>query len=376
MRLSLSCTRADGRSESYALTIRADANAPLPSPQRAFAPLGTLRPPLGQDALALSDRELVARGYPPRPDKVKAPGPYAKWLYIVSHAFTQVGSRKVGRPDVSFAPTLPLPPPRLRNSRSNGKSIFDYTTDTWSGAVVSDPNVRFYAIQDDWITPAVSVPTSIGHGEAAVWAGLDNGPSDLVQTGTDSEAFNFFYYDFPNFFVVDFTDYYAWIESLPDIAYAVPNMSVSPGDQLSVDIFLADQNGNTTFYNGDLTPSDDSVWFMVYNVTAGTSYWGTLPRPPQFSGATAEFILERPTDSDSGPSPLADFSVASAHDCWFADTWSGYKSLDYDGTPPYPFILDNLTMANGSDTLSSSLTYPNSGASGGGNEVWVWENYL
>jgi hypothetical protein len=376
MRLSLSCTRADGRSDTYALTIRAEANAPLPGSQRAFAPLGTFRPPLAQNALALSNRELVARGYPPRPDKVKAPGPYAKWLYIVSHAFTQVSSRKVGRHDVSFSPTLPLPP-RSSRARSNGKSIFDYNSGNWSGAVVSDPNVRFYAIQDDWLTPSVWVPTQIGYGAAAVWAGLDEGANDLVQTGTDSEAWNFFYYDFPVFTEVEFTNYWAWVESLPDIPYAVPNLIVSPGDELSVDIFLADQYGNTTFYNGDLTPSDDVVWFMVYNLTAGTSYWGTLPRPAQFSGATAEFVLERPGDYDTGtPSALADYGFAAAHDCWFADTWSGYTSLDYDGTPPYPFVLDNLTMVNGSDTLSSPFTYPNAGASGGGNELWIWRDYL
>ena len=37
---------------------------------------------------------------------------------------------------------------------------------------------------------------------------------------------------------------------------------------MSVDIFLADENGQTWFKDGDwggLTPADNSVWFMLYN---------------------------------------------------------------------------------------------------------------
>jgi len=88
--------------------------------------------------------------------------------------------------------------------------------------------------------------------------------------------------------------------------------------------------------------------------------------------------LERPCSYYTGvPFALADFGIVGAHDSYFADTWFGYSSLDYNGTPPYPFSLDNLTMFNGSSTLASSFTYANlSGAPGGGNELWVWQNYL
>ncbi|MDQ2857398.1 MAG: G1 family endopeptidase [Candidatus Eremiobacteraeota bacterium] len=330
--------------------------------------------PLGPSALTLSDRELVARGFPRRPDKIKAPGAYAKWTYIVSHTFTAVAPRKVRRGDVSFAPVSLVP--QRRAAASSAKSVFDYNSSIWSGAVVSNPQVRFYEIQDDWMTPSAGpVPPSIGYAAVAVWAGLDNAGNDLVQTGTDSESWDF-YDGFGT--EVTFTNYWAWIESLPDAPYALPNFPVSPGDSISVDIFLADQTGNTTLSGGDLTPSDDSVWFMIYNLTTGNSYWGTLPRPPAFSGSTAEFVLERPSSYDTGvPFALADFGVVGAHDCYFADTWFGFSSLDYNGSPPYPFSLDNLTMLDGSNTLTSSFTFANlSGQPGGGNELWVWQNYL
>jgi hypothetical protein len=57
-----------------------------------------------------------------------------------------------------------------------------------------------------------------------------------------------------------------WIESLPFAPWGVPNFPISPGDAISLDIFVADQNGTTWFQNGSwggLTPADDSVWFML-----------------------------------------------------------------------------------------------------------------
>jgi len=375
MKLTFDCTREDGSRATYTSAVRADSRAPLTDTRSTrLAVAGTARPPLGAGATTLSDKELVARGFPRRPDKLKAPGAYAKWTYIVSHMFTAVTPRKVRRPDVSFAPVSPLAP--RRPGRSSAKPVFDYNSSIWSGAVVSNPQVRFYQIQDDWLTPSAGpVPPSIGYAAVAVWAGLDNAGNDLVQTGTDSESWDF-YGAFGT--EITFTNYWAWIESLPDVPYGLPNFPVSPGDSISVDIFLADQYGNTTLSGGDLTPSDDSVWFMIYNLTTGNSYWGTLPRPPAFSGSTAEFVLERPSSYDTGvPFALANFGIVGAHDCYFADTWFGYSSLDYNGTPPYPFSLDNLTMFNGSNTLASSFTYANlSGAPGGGNELWVWQNYL
>ncbi|MGO9235077.1 MAG: hypothetical protein ACLP4V_13785 [Methylocella sp.] len=135
--------------------LRGDTNPPAEaSPNVDGAPPavhGTLRPPLDGDRLALSNQELVARGYPPRPDPDKAPSHYARWLRQVSRPVTRVDPRKVPHPGVTFArsqqtrqsspqlrsPTLPLPPPLVR-------PLFNSNWNTWSGAHLTNPDAQFF----------------------------------------------------------------------------------------------------------------------------------------------------------------------------------------------------------------------------------------
>jgi hypothetical protein len=244
----------------------------------------------------------------------------------------------------------------------------------WSGGYMTNPDVRYWDVQADWLIPTIQqdVPVNLGYAAAAEWIGLDNAGNDLVQSGSDSESYNI------QFFGEDwtFTNYSVWIESLPDAPYYLPNFPASPQDELSIAIFLADANGNTTFSNGDLTPSDDTVWFMIYNLTTNNSYWGTLPKPAAFSGSTVDFIIEAPNVNGSTTN-LADFGLAGMHNCWFADSWFGFSSLDYDGTDPSVGTLNDITMYNNGtgDTLASAYIYANFDTPGGGNILWVWQNY-
>ena len=61
----------------------------------------------------------------------------------------------------------------------------------------------------------------------------------------------------------------------------------------------------------------------------------------------------------------------------FADSWAGFSSLDYDGPDPSIGILSDITMVNFVDgnTLASAYVYPNYDTPGGGNILWVWQNY-
>ena len=389
VQLNLDCQGENGRLTRYPVEVRAGATArQLPNALQPEAQVpGTLRPALeGGDSLTLSNQELLKRGYPPRPDPAIDPGLYAHWLKIVSRPFTAVNPRMVSRPRFThnsptlplpppirrvpgqvFAPTLPLPPPRSKTS-------FDFNSGIWSGAMMTNPDVKFWQIQADWVLPAVqTVPDYIGYAAAGEWIGLDNAGNDLVQAGSDSES-----YSFPGLFGDwTFTNYSVWLESLPDSAYFLPNFPVSSGDEISVDIFLADENGNTTFYFGDLTPSDNSVWFMIYDLTTSQSFWGTLPKPDAFSGSSAEYIMERPFVNGS-TAALADYGIAGMHDCWFADSWFGFSSLDYDGSTPNVGIRNDVTMVNSDDgnTLSSAYIYPNFDTPGGGNILFVWQNYF
>jgi hypothetical protein len=366
----------------------------MPSAPQPFSPSGTLRQPLTGDPLALSNKELIARGYPPRPDSVKHPGRYARWYKRVSKPFTAVTPHKVEHPDVRFSksprliqppkldsPTLPLPPPVMR-------SMFNASWSTWSGASLTNPNLQFFWIEADWNVPAVFNVNDLPYSAVAKWIGLDNSATDLYQAGTDSEC-----WFIPFFGAWTITNYWMWIESLPFAPWGIPNFPVSPGDSVGVDIFVADQNGNTWFQdgeNGGLTPADDAVWFMIYNYSQNLSYWGTLATSSYsaggltstgFTGSSVEFIIERPSDLSSGsPFPLAPFGFTVMNNCWYGDALYGDRpfQLGADGTSPFD---GNLTYGNMLDNSTGNLlalpfSMPDPNSPGGYQIIWLWLNSL
>ncbi len=402
--LDLECTGEDGATTRHRIHVRGDARAPAQGAaeeQAGPGAHGSVRPALAGDLLALSNQELVARGYPPRPDPVSSPARYARWHRNVSRPFTIARPAKVAHPGVSFArpqprsaaaaqahlrpdlppkmfsPTLPLPPPMVR-------PMFNANWNSWSGAYLNNPHGQFFWIEADWSVPGVfSLPGSPIYSAAAEWVGLDNSGTDLYQAGTDSECWFFLGWTF--------TNYWMWIETLPFDPWGLPNFPLSPGDAVSVDIFVADPNGMTWFQdgsNGGLTPADNSVWFMIYNDTKGLSFWGTLPTAPQsgggrqstgFTGATAEFIVERPFDTGSNSSyPLAPFGIAGMNSCWYGDALYGDRpwQLGADGSTPFDGSLTYINMQNraNGDLLDIALSLPDATSPGGYEILWIWVN--
>jgi hypothetical protein len=417
--LQLQCVDEAERMTTYTIEVRSDpAAAAEAEGRRVPASEEVVQPPLQGDPMALTNSELVSRGFPPRPDPATAPALYARWLRTVSRPYTRVSTRTVGRPDVSFAgsrrersaeasstlslapftpqpvaplpsgprelpprlmsPTLPLPPPIVA-------SLFNSNSSTWSGAYYTNPVAQFFWIQADWNVPGVyGTSDSPFYSAVAEWVGLDNSGTDLYQSGTDSECIVFFGWTF--------TNYWMWIEMLPFAPWAVTNFPISPGDSISIDIFVADQNGNTWFVNNDegnggLTAADNSVWFMLYNNTNGSSFWGTLPTAPTavdgvsstgYTGSTAEFILERPTVNGS-PAPLASFGFAIMQSCWYGDSEYGDRPwrLGPAGSSPFDATLTYLNMLNPAtnDLLALPFNFPDPTSPGGVEILWLWINY-
>jgi hypothetical protein len=208
-----------------------------------------------------------------------------------------------------------LPPP------FSGGFFANSSWNAWSGAYLTNPAAQFSHIQADWNVPAVVADANTPIFSAvAEWIGLGHSETDLFQAGSWAICINIPAFETPDFYFPAWTitNYWMWIESLPWSEWAVPNLRAYPGDNVSIDIFVADQNGQTWYQNGSnggLIPADNSVWFMLYNNTQGLSYWGTLPTSPQtigglsstgFTGSTAEFIVERPSYNNT-PVPLANF---------------------------------------------------------------------
>ena len=398
-------TGENGLQHRHTLSLRGDTNhGAVISPNEVAAPaVGNVRPALDGDPLALSNRELIRRGYPPRPDPIKSPARYARWHRNISRSYTAVTPRLERHPDVSFAhpravgrveaPTLPLPPPRSGLAFTPSipipppmvRPIFNANWNSWSGAYLTQPINQFSYIQADWPVPGVfALPGAPVYSAAAEWIGLDNSGTDLYQSGTDSECVYFPFFDWV------FTDYWMWIETLPFAPWAVPNFTVSPGDSISVDIFIADEYGTTWYQNGTwggLTAQDNSVWFMLYNNTRGLSYWGTLPTAPQtldgesstgYTGTTAEFILERPFYNGS-QAPLANFALAVMQGCWFGDAQYGDQPfpLGADGSSPFDGNLLYINMQNSGngDILDIAFSAPDPTSLYGSEILWFWTNY-
>lgn len=389
--LDFECRAEGGRKTHHKISLETSKQPrafPLPENEAASSRTGTTLGPLVGDPLALSNQALIARGYPPRPDPMKYPARYARWYRRVSQPFVRVPARKVARPEVSFSrpglppvlasPTLPLPPP-IR------QSVFNASFSTWSGAYYTNPAAQFFWIEADWRVPGVFA--SAGgpfYSAAAEWIGLDNSGTDLYQSGTDSECMVFPFWGWT------ITNYWMWIQTLPFDPWAVTNFPISPGDSVSVDIFVADENGTTWFRdgsNGGLTAADNSVWFMLYNYSKGLSFWGTLPTAPQsgggrsstgFTGSTAEFIVERPI-VNGGAAPLALFGSTLMQSCWYGDAEYGDRAwrLGSDGSSPFDGNLTYINMqdpANG-NMLALPISLPDPTSSGGYEILWLWLNY-
>ena len=363
-----------------------------------------VRPALSADPAGLTNRELIAQGYPPRPDPKRWPARYARWRRLAAQAFDIVNPTTVAHDAVRFGQQQPIVAERgsgaaaaLRNSESAlhalrqlvphakqlEQALFNASSGNWSGAYLTNPTNEFFLAEADWTVPTVvGGPSAPPYSAVAQWVGLGNSPNDLFQSGSDSECALFF----GGRYVL--TNYWMWTEVLPFAPAGVPNFPLSGGDHISVDIFVADENGNTTFQQGGgggLTAQDNSVWFMLYNTSKHLAYWGTVPlatAADRFHGQTAEFMIERPTDLSTGQlSPLANFRTSTMRNCAYGDAWYGnlqqFALEPDDGTQPFDGTLQYQNMVNAStgDRLATAFSCQNDNSFGGNQLFWVWTNY-
>jgi hypothetical protein len=420
IRLELTCIGEDGSAEVHTVALMCDPASPAtvgPRPQ----PIGRIIPALTGADLALPNAELIARGYPPRPDPERSPRRHARWLRAVSRGFVLAPPRKVARergPSIAEGQALRLERPAQKPAfPDHGPSNFGIANSgTWSGAQLTDPAKQFYYIQAQWPVPMVFYqPTAPTRAEAAMWLGLDASGNDLYQAGTDSQCWSSWAIipgpndentgDFADAveIPVSISTYYAWIESLPFGAWSLPNFPLGPEETISLDIFVADANGETHFAAGPgdgtwggLGQGNTSVWFVFGNETTGQMQTFTLPTAGEtsggltsrgFTGSTAEFILERP-QVNKVPLPLAPFGLTVMFDCAYGDSEQG-DSAQFPLTPEVPVtplnfptqpdksVLTYIWMW-GSDLAGNPLllTYPRTAASQDGLVLfWTWLSY-
>ena len=395
---------AGTQSATYPIDLRANTSPTTEMPALAKEirrPVtGHVLPALNKDEISsLSDEELVKRGYPMRPSQEGAPKAYEGWLRVVSVPTTSIAAQtrlssevredychcyRPYPPKKSVRPNINQVLPGLTRDQALSMSAADLklrgypprpvVTDTKSSlsisewlrlvaipistlipsnspegsAIWSGDELQEKAGAYDWVTGAWNVVSVTGEAntntDSSTWIGIDgDGTSDLVQAGTEQEAFGT-----GNALV---TTYRAWTEFLPQQATEsiISNFAVNPGDQIFVEVSMGSAGGS-------LSLSGPFGVFLVSNMTTQTSTYIYTPiGSTSVGGSEAEWIMERPTFGTT-PADLANYNSGSIYWAYARRPNSarhqGYVNCCQGSTSV------NITMTNNvtGNTLSTATT--------------------
>jgi hypothetical protein len=293
----------DGETFHYVFDLADGHSFASAAPAAPLAQAERIRPALS-NPMKLSDTELIARGYPPRPDPVRAPKSYERWLAIVSMDFSIVVPNSLARGDLTFG-----------NPTYSGSP-------NWCGIMLNQSDTRYVAVEG-----VFNVPTFLPVGaqsNSSLWVGLGN--DDIIQTGIffQSEGSAGQYGTFHQF--------------LPATLVVDRGMPIAPGDQFYFWAWEGDSNCDTG--------SGQTGWgcYMYSNATQGKStplLKETVPNG-HFSGATAEAIMERQNNPGYPVQPLAPWMSASAEfGAW--DLRAGGHNIASDDHVLISLVNDGLT---------------------------------
>lgn len=317
--LVLDCDDGAGRTSTHPIDVSVVEGASSQPPARFSKAGRRVLPALDVSPESLSESEVAARGYPPRPDREKAPDQYAKWLELASSSATVV------------EPHLMSTPERFhRNVILDGAG----NSSIWSGYVITSQAVVYGEIFGAWPVPAVAAQSGFYYLDySTYWVGIDGyGTSDVVQAGTSQNT--------QTIFGIQASTYGAWTEWYPLTSQTVSNFPVNPGDDIEVWVWVANAANTWSATGGN-------GWFLVWNATQNvqTEVTTVIPAGVTFTGHTAEWIMERPTVNGTITS-LANYGTAQMTDSWACDFSYGTHYFGSDTST-------QLTMMNGTDELSS-----------------------
>jgi hypothetical protein len=259
-------------------------------------------PPGDFNPLTAEPEELEKYGIPPRPNARKFPALARFWTEMFSPPLKFVEAKFLFTADpVLISYRLLMTASDQRESSSN-----------WSGAYVTPRNGRqFTGVHGRWEVPAVSVPAGTSgtpEFRSSIWIGLDGQrryfDSSLPQIGT-SQCLNS--PTDPPFFVW----WQWWARNNPGTFNPahIP-LTILPGQRMMASLIVL---------------SETQVQFLFENRTTGEIVQPFVMAAPmdssgmQFkvSGATAEWIVERPTNANTyEPYELPDYHEVHFSDCF------------------------------------------------------------
>jgi len=319
-------------------TLAAAAAAPAGAPMAATNLPGVsthLAPPPGFDALNASDADLARHGFPPRPDRQKAPEAYRAW------------ERAVTVPVQRVAPTLEQTqvfhsPARIKSMSGPeaGANATSASSTNWSGYAIYDPAKPFpaEAIYSEFIVPIAQQAFGTCSGSwdyGSTWAGIDGFASpDVLQAGIEFDAYCSG--------TTKHAFYSAWYEWYPSGSVRVSNMQIRPGDVVAVQVW------NTS-------PTTANTYIVNYTTQQSASLAFSAPAGTVLQGDSVEWIVERPAICSSSCT-LANLTNYVAEPLTKNYAWnfnSSNPQYYYPGANPTGTSY-NITMVDNSNNPISS----------------------
>lgn len=227
----------------------------------------TFHPPSGFDPLTASAAELEMAGFPARPTDPKLLERYQRFFSRVKGKFQYI------------EPTFRVDPTKSTRTNKGAKmGAGTETYDNWSGGVVYAPTGQsFKWVQGDWVVPNVYPPTQNQWYYCANWIGLDgDGSTDVCQAGMICSVFQS-----GNSIT---RSIYPWHEWYPSSWVEITNLTINPGDLISMLICTPQGAGSTTA----------TIYFGNQTSGVSTSYTITAPSGTKLAGNSAEWIVETP----------------------------------------------------------------------------------
>src|SRR5262245_13338266 len=288
-----------------------------------------VRPPASFNPLTATAAELDRYGFPPRPSRELGPDVAARWE-------SRVMSQTRIIPQLLQTTTVHSPAKSFKQTRTTD-NLIEGTSENWSGYVIVDKSNPFLKpgsqVEAQWVVPK---PVSgCGSGSetysSANWVGIDGAFSnDVLQAGTETDLN-----------CKSGPTYYAWIEWFPNSEIRITNLTVSPGDLVSVSVFIA---------------SDGSKHLSVENLTTRKSVALAMTPPPgtELVGNSIEWILERPTINNKAFSKLTNYLL---------NPWTNISAVTFPNgrdapvnylpnASPADATIYRLSMNDGTKTIS------------------------
>ncbi len=288
------------------------------------------RPPPDFNPLTASDAQLDEYGFPPRPNRDLGPEARARWEQRVMSQTRIVP--ELAQTNVFYGLVKGIKPGKTTPGR------IEATSSNWSGYAITDPTNPFAKpgaqVEAQFVVPKPASGCTEGSTEtysSANWVGIDGALSnDVFQAGTETD--------------LDCRtgpSYYAWIEWFPNSEIKVTNLTVAPGDLISVSAFIA---------------SDSSKHLSIENLTTRKSVALAMKPPPgtELVGNSVEWIVERPTLNNVALSKLTNYLL---------NPWTNVSAVTLPklGEAPIAYLPDNapatattyqLWMSDGTKEIS------------------------